>query len=107
MKKFLIFIAMMIILPSMADTMPFYMDSIPKGVIGMYQTGNDITIYSHPEANSHIIKKMDFSYLPQNMPDGVFAFLLNDRKLGFLYVSDILHGYVECAHLDQYSSLFG
>ena len=89
MKKFLIMLFMLLMLPVCADTMPFYVDSIPKNVIGMYQTGEDIIIYSHPEANSKVIKKMKFSYNPETMPDNVFAVLINDKKLGFLYVSDI------------------
>ena len=36
-----------------------------------------------------MIKKLDFSYNPETMPDNVFAVLLNEKKLGFLYVSDI------------------
>lgn len=89
MKKFLITIFMLLALPVFADTMPFYMDSIPKNVIGLYQTGDNITIYSHPEANSRIVKTFDFSYKPETMPNNVFGVLINERKLGFLYVSDI------------------
>ena len=55
----------------------------------MYQTGENITIYSEPEANSKAIKNVEFSYKPETMPDGMFAVLLNEKKLGFLYVSDI------------------
>ncbi len=89
MKKFLVILAMLFMLPVMADTVPFYIGSIPEGVIGMYQTDKELTLFSHPEANSQIIKKMDFSYSPETMPDNVFAVLINDKKLGFLYVSDI------------------
>ncbi len=89
MKKILIILCMLLILPVWADTMPFYVDSIPKNTIGMYQTGEKITIYSHPEANSRIVKQFNFSYNPETMPDNVFALLINDRKLGFLFVSDI------------------
>lgn len=90
MKRFfLIFICLLLTLPVFADTMPFYVDSIPKSVIGMYQTGENITIFSHPEANSKVVKKIDFSYNPETMPDNVFAVLINEKKLGFLYVSDI------------------
>lgn len=89
MKKFLIILTMLFTLPVFADTMPFYVGSIPDGTIGMYQTDKEITLYSHPEANSQIIKKMEFSYNPETMPDSVFAVLINDKKLGFLYVSDI------------------
>ena len=89
MKKFLIIFAMFIMLPVFADTMPFYMSSIPDDAIGVYQTGKDITLYTKPEENSNIIKKMNFSYNPETMPSNVFAFLLNEKQLGFLYVSDI------------------
>ncbi|MBP3490573.1 hypothetical protein J6K35_01770 [bacterium] len=89
MRKFLIILCLFFMMPVLADTMPFYMNSIPKNAIGMYQTGENITLYSHPEANSAVIKKLDFSYDPNTMPDNVFAVLLNEKKLGFLYVSDI------------------
>ena len=89
MKTFLIILCLFLMMPVWADTMPFYMNSIPKNAIGMYQTGENITLYSHPEVNSAVIKKLDFSYNPETMPDNVFAVLLNEKKLGFLYVSDI------------------
>lgn len=89
MKKFLIVILMLLALPVFADTMPFYINSIPKTAIGMYQTDKEITLYSHPEINSEVIKKMEFSYRPETMPDNVFALLLNEKQLGFLYVTDI------------------
>ena len=89
MRKFLIILCLFFMMPVLADTMPFYMNSIPKNAIGMYQTGENITLYSHPEANSAVIKKLDFSYDPNTMPDNVFAVVLNEKKLGFLYVSDI------------------
>lgn len=47
-------------MPVWADTMPFYMNSIPKNAIGMYQTGENITLYSHPEVNSAVIKNLIF-----------------------------------------------
>ena len=89
MKKLLLIICMMFMLPVFADVMPFYIDSIPNYAIGMYQTGENIKIYSEPEANSNVIKSFNFSYKPDSMPDGMFALLLNDKQLGFLYVSDI------------------
>ena len=89
MKKLLLIICMMFMLPVFADVMPFYVNSIPKDAIGMYQTGDNITIYSEPEANSKAIKSFNFSYKAETMPDGIFALLLNEKKLGFLYVSDI------------------
>lgn len=93
MKKILFLILCLIFtLPVLADTMPFYLNSIPKGTLGLYQTGENVTLYSHPEENSKVIKKIDFSYDPENMPDETFAFLMNEKKLGFLYVSDIEDG---------------
>ena len=102
MKKVFLIIAMFLMLPVFADVMPYYMESIPKEAIGMYQTGDSITIFSHPEANSEVIKKFDFSYKPETMPDSVFALLLNNKKLGFLYVSDIGdEGWVEVIYNKQ------
>lgn len=89
MKKILLIICMFFMLPVFADNMPFYVDTIPKDAIGLFQIGDNITIYSHPEANSKVVKKMDFSYNPETMPDNTFALLINEKKLGFLYVSDI------------------
>ena len=107
MKKLLLIICMMFILPVFADVMPFYINSIPKDAIGMYQTGENITIFSEPEANAKTIKKFDFSYDPSSMPDGMFALLLNEKKLGFLYVSDIGDdGWVEVIY-DRHSGARG
>ena len=89
MKKFLIILAMFFVLPAFADTMPFYMDSIPKNALGVYQTDNEIILYSEANPNSNIIKKMAFSYTPETMPDSVFAVLINEKRLGYLYVTDI------------------
>ena len=89
MKRFLLILCMMFMLPVFADVMPFYVNSIPKDAIGMYQTGENIIIYSEPEANSKAIKSFNFSYKAETMADGIFALLLNEKKLGFLYVSDI------------------
>ncbi len=89
MKKLLIIFAMMFVLPVMADNMPFYKNAIPQRAIGVYQTSDAVKIYSSPEKDGVVIKTMNFSYNQETMPDGVFALLLNDRKLGFLYVSDI------------------
>lgn len=107
MKKLLLIICMMFMLPVFADVMPFYTNSIPKDAIGMYQTGENITIFSEPEANAKTIKKFDFSYNPSSMPDGMFALLLNEKKLGFLYVSDIGDdGWVEVIY-DRHSGARG
>lgn len=89
MKKFLLVLLMFIAIPAFADTMPYYVDSIPKTSIGLYQTDEELSIYTHPDANSGLIKKMTFDYNPENMPDSVFAVLVNEQKLGYLYVTDI------------------
>ena len=106
MKRFLLILCMMFMLPVFADVMPFYVNSIPKDAIGMYQTGDNITIYSEPEANSKAIKSFNFSYKAETMPDGIFALLLNEKKLGFLYVSDIGDdGWVEVIY-DKFTGSF-
>ncbi len=89
MKKFLIIFLIMFTLPVFADTLPYYTNNIPKSSIGVFQTGETLNIYTEPDEKSHIIKTYDFSYKPETMPDGVFCVLLNERKLGLMYVTDI------------------
>lgn len=107
MKKLLILLTMLFSLSAFADTMPFYTDSIPISAIGLYQTGDSIILYTEPEQNSKVIKKFNLSYNPNSMPDGVFALLLNEKKLGFLYVTDIGDdGWVEVIY-DKHTSAKG
>ena len=89
MKKFLILVFLLFMMPVFADTLPYYTNNIPKSAIGVFQTGESLTIYSEPDEKSHIIRTFDFSYKPETMPDGVFSVLLNERKLGLMYVTDI------------------
>ena len=89
MKRFIIILFALLILPVWADTLPYYTNSIPKNAIGVYQTSDSLTIYSEPDTKSPVIRILKFSYNPETMPDGVFAVLLNERKLGLIYVSDI------------------
>lgn len=89
MKRFLIIFCMMFVLPVFADTQPYYMNHIPKSAIGLYQTDDSITIYEEPNKDSKVVRTIDFSYKDDTMPDGIFALLINEKKLGFLYVSDI------------------
>ena len=89
MKKFLIILFMLICMPVLADTMPFYVNSVPKEAIGVYQTGREVVLYSHPDANSDVVKRFEFSYKADTMPSNVFAVLLNEKELGLMYVTDI------------------
>ena len=89
MKKIFIIFMILLLLPVYADTLPYYTNAIPKDAIGVYQTGDCLTIYSEPDTNSNIVREFEFSYNQDNMPSGVFAVLLNERKLGLMYVSDI------------------
>ena len=78
----------MLFIPVFADTMPFYTDSVPKTAIGLYQTDKNLVLRTLPEANSPLIKEYNFSYNSEDMPVNMFAVLLNDKELGFLYVTD-------------------
>jgi len=90
MRKFIFIIFLLFFaLPVFADVMPYYTNSIPKETIGMYQTGKDLKIYAEPSESAPLIKSFDFSYNPETMPDGLFGVLINEKQLGFLYVSDI------------------
>lgn len=102
MKKFLIILSMLLCMPVFADTMPFYMDSVPKAAIGVLQTDKEIAVYSHPEANSELLKRAELSYKPESMPDNMFAVLINEKSLGFLYVTDMEEdGWVEVIYDKQ------
>ena len=108
MKRLLIFLFVIFLsLPVMADTMPFYVDSIPKTALGVYQTDKEMVLFSHPDSNSEMIKKFEFTYNPETMPDGVFAVLLNEKQLGLLYVTDIGdEGWVEVIY-DKFTGAKG
>ena len=89
-------------MPVFADTMPFYKSSVPQNAIGVFQTDKSLTVYSHPDANSEIIKSFDFLYKPESMPDNVFAVLINEKSLGFVYVTDMDEdGWVEIIYNKQ------
>ncbi len=89
MKKIFIIFAMLFMMPVFADTMPYYTNAIPKDAIGVYQTGESLTIYSEPDTASNIIRSFDFLYNKESMQEGIFAVLLNEKKLGLIYVTDI------------------
>jgi hypothetical protein len=89
MRRFFIILIMLFALPVFADTAPFYMDAIPKRTIGMYQVDKELILYSQPDLKSDVIKKVEFTFNPESMPDGMFGVLINEKQLGFLYVSDI------------------
>ena len=89
MKIFLAILFLIIALPVVADTVPFYMNNIPKNSIGVYQTDKELNIFYLPEANSSVAKKYSLDYNPEKMPDNMFAILINEKELGMLYVTDI------------------
>ena len=102
MKRFIIILISMLFIQVFADTMPFYMNSTPKTAIGLYQTDKTLTLRTNPDANAPLIKNFEFSYEPETMPVNLFAVLLNDKKLGFLYVTDIDEdGWVEVIYDKQ------
>ena len=80
---------MMLMLPVFADTVPCYMDNLPKSAIGLFQTGEALTVYSEPDINSVVVKEYNFTYKPDSMPEGLFAALVNEKNLGLIYVTDI------------------
>lgn len=92
MKRLLIIFITMLFVPVFADTMPFYTDSMPKTAIGLYQTDKELVIRTNPDIEAPLLKKYEFTYEPETMPVNLFAVLLNDKKLGFLYVTDIDEG---------------
>lgn len=92
MKKIIfifVFILILFVNKCNADILPFYIDQIPNDAIGLFQTSKQLRLMSEPESNSDIVKLIDLNYKPEDMPDNMFAVLLNAKQLGFLYVIDI------------------
>lgn len=102
MKRLFIILLMMLFVPVFADTMPFYTNTLPKTAIGLYQTDKDMVLRTLPDENSPIIKQYNFNYKPEDMPVNMFAILLNEKELGFLYVTDVDEdGWVEVVYDKQ------
>ncbi len=107
MKKILIILSMLIIPAVYADTAPYYVESVPNNAMGVYQTDKELTLYEAADKNSEIIKTIEFSYKKETMPEGSFALLINEKQLGFLYVTDIDEdGWVEILY-DRKNNLKG
>lgn len=98
----------MLIIPAVyADTAPYYVESVPNNAMGVYQTDKELTLYETADKNSEIIKTIEFSYKKETMPEGSFALLINEKQLGFLYVTDIDEdGWVEILY-DRKNNLKG
>jgi hypothetical protein len=98
----------MLIIPAVyADTAPYYVESVPNNAMGVYQTDKELTLYEAADKNSEIIKTIEFSYKKETMPEGSFALLINEKQLGFLYVTDIDEdGWVEILY-DRKNNLKG
>ena len=95
MKKKLLTLLMMLItaLSVNANYMPYYSDAIPNDALGLYQTLNEVKIYDSPSSNAKekVYLKWDYN----DMPEGVFAAFVPEKKLSFLYVTDVDEGWVE------------
>lgn len=92
----------MLFIPVFADTIPFYMNSLPKSAIGLYQTDKELVLRTNPDPEAPVIKRYEFTYNPETMPINMFAVLLNEKSMGFLYVTDFDEdGWVEVVYNKQ------
>lgn len=95
MKKKILTLLMILItaLSVNADYMPYYSDAIPNDALGLYQTLNEVRIYDSPSSNAK--EKMYLKWNYNDMPEGIFAAFVPEKKLSFLYVTDVDEGWVE------------
>ena len=76
-----------------AGYMPYYSNSIPNDALGLYQTTGDVKIYESPFDTAKEKETLVLDYT--NMQEGVFAAFVAEKKLSFLYVTDVGDGWLE------------
>ncbi len=107
MKKILLTLTICLIsaLAAKANYMPFYSEAIPNSALGVYQTVGEIKVYSAPQDNANVkfCLKTDYN---NEMPEGVFAAFVPEKKLSFLYVTDVGDSWIEVIY-DKNKNLRG
>ncbi len=70
--------------------------------VGLYQVGNDVTIYKFPDENSQILYRVRWNekdFFPQNIsPESFFSVFLAKKELALVNVVDIADGWVEIVY---------
>lgn len=92
-KLFIIFTFLFsFILPANADVMPYYVNNINTGSIGVYQASNCIKVYKAPNENSELLMNVSWDEKNFNSPNvsasNLFVVFLPKKNLAFLTVVD-------------------
>lgn len=75
----------------LANVFPSSVLDIPEDAIGLYQTDKEIAIYSKPSEKGTVVygMKFDYSSYEGSFQNDMFAVLVPNKDLGYLYVTDI------------------
>ncbi len=102
MKKFIIFLIYMIIFCTSVqakDIIPVEPILNTVQTVGLYQVGNDVTIYKFPSENSQILYRVRWSseeFFPQNIgADKFFSLFIAGKELALVNTVDVVDGWVE------------
>ena len=87
-----------------AGYMPFYSNAIPAQTLGVFQVTDTLRVHESPEDKAKEVFVLEFNY--NDMPEGVFAAFVPEKKLSFLYVTDVGEGWIEVIY-DKEKNLRG
>ena len=73
-----------------ANVVPQTSEDIPSNTIGLYQTDERIVVYEKPDKSSKMLsdKQINYSMMLGAKFDNMFAVLIPEKNLGYLYVTD-------------------
>ena len=100
MKKILISLLFVLLmsLQAFADIVPYRVNDVPAGTLGVYQPTNGIKLYAKPELSSKVLFEKKWSYLnvlSTDYVDNLFAILLPKKELSFVYATDMDEDFVQ------------
>lgn len=102
MKKFLLIIAIMFLVPLSAfskDIIPQYVSIENTYTLGLYQAPNEIMLYKEPSEASHLVHSISWigeKFLPDNIKaQNLFVVFLPLKNLAMLAVTDETEDWVE------------
>ncbi len=102
MKKFLLLIAIILLIPLngfCADVIPQNVSLENTNTFGLYQAPSKLTLYEQPSEKSHILHSISFSgekiFPPETKADDLFVVFIPSKNLGLLAVTDETEDWVQ------------
>jgi hypothetical protein len=84
------------------DIIPLNTNIVNVSTVGLYQVGNDVTIYKFPDESSQILYRVRWNseeFFPEAIGDkNFFALLITKKNLALVNVVDITDGWVEIVY---------